>query len=47
VLNILSSSLLSKNINIKIQRIVILSVVLQELKTWPLRLKEEHRLTAL
>ena len=42
--NLLSSSLLSKNSNIKIYRTVILSVVLYECETWSLILKEERRL---
>jgi hypothetical protein len=40
----LSSSLLSINIEIKIYRTVILSVVLYGCETWSLTLKEEHRL---
>jgi F0F1-type ATP synthase delta subunit len=42
--NLLSSSLLSKNIKIKIYRTIILSVVLNWYKNWLLTLKEEHRL---
>jgi hypothetical protein len=42
--NLLSSSLLSKNINIKIYRTIILPVVLYGCKTWSLTLREEHRL---
>jgi hypothetical protein len=42
----LSSSLLSKNIKIKIYRNVILSVVLYGCETWSLTLKEERRLKA-
>jgi hypothetical protein len=45
--NLLSSSLLSKIINIKIQTIVILSVVLYGCETWSLTLREEHRLWCL
>jgi hypothetical protein len=44
VQNILSSSLLSKNIKIKIYRAVILTVVLYGCKTWSLIMTEEHRL---
>jgi hypothetical protein len=39
-----SSSLLSKNIKIKIYRAVILPVVLYGYEAWYLTLKEEHRL---
>ena len=42
--NVLSSSLLSKNINIKIYRTKILPVVLYECETWSLTLREERRL---
>ena len=42
--NILSSSLLSKNIKIKIYRTVILPVVLYGCETWLLILREERRL---
>ena len=42
--NILSSSLLSKNLKIKIHRIIILPVVLYGYETWSLTLREEHRL---
>jgi len=42
--NLLSSSLLSKNINIKIHKNIILSVVLYGCETWLLTLKEECRL---
>ena len=38
------SSLLSKNLNIKIYRTIILPVVLYECDTWSLTLREEHRL---
>ena len=44
VQNILSSSLLSKNIKIKIRRTVILPVVLYGCETWSLTLREERRL---
>ena len=45
VQNLLSSSLLSKNIKIKIHKTKILSVVLFRCETWLLRLRKEHRLT--
>ena len=45
MLNILSSSLLSKNINTGIHRTVILLVVLNGCETWPLTFREERRLT--
>jgi hypothetical protein len=41
-----SSRLLSKNINIKIYRTIILLVVLYGCETWSLTLREEHRLRA-
>ena len=41
--NLLSSGLLSKNVNIKIYRTIILPVVLYWCGTWSLTLKEEHR----
>ena len=44
VQNILSSSLLSKNLTIKIYRTIILHVVLYGCETWSLTLREEHRL---
>ena len=40
----MSSSLLSKNIKIKIYRTVILPVVLNGCETWSLILREKHRL---
>ena len=40
----LSSSLLSKNLNIKVYRTIILSVVLYGCETWSLTLREERRL---
>jgi len=40
----LSSSLLSKNLNIKIYRNIILPVVLYGCETWSLILREERRL---
>ena len=42
--NILSSSLLSKNIKIKIYRTIILRVVLYGCETWSLTLREECRM---
>jgi hypothetical protein len=44
VQSILSSRLLSKNINLKIYRTIILSVVLYACETWSLTLREERRL---
>jgi len=44
VQNILSSSLISKDIKIKIHRTVILHVVLYGCETWSLTLREERRL---
>jgi hypothetical protein len=44
VQNLLYSSSLTKNINIKIHRTIILPVVLYGCETWSLALKEEHRL---
>ena len=44
VQNLLSSSLLSKNLKIKIYRTRILPVVLYGCETWSLTLREEHRL---
>ena len=42
--NLLSSRLLSKNLNIKIYRTIILPVVLYGCETWSLTLREERRL---
>ena len=42
--NLLSSSLLSKNLKIKKYRTIILPVVLYGCETWSLTLSEEHRL---
>ena len=42
--NLLSSSLLSKNIKIKIYRITILPLVFYRCETWSFTLREEHRL---
>ena len=44
VQNILSSSLLSKNLNMKIYRTIILSAALYGCETWYLTLKEGRRL---
>ena len=44
VQNLLSSSLLSKNLKIKIHRTIILPVVLYGCETWSLTLREERRL---
>ena len=45
--NLLSSSLLSKNLNIKIYRTIIFPVVLYGCETWLLTLREERRLRVL
>ena len=42
--NLLSSSVLSKNLKIKIYRTIILPVVLVGCETWSLMLTEERRL---
>ena len=44
VQNLLSSSLLSKNLKIKIYRTIILPIVLYGCETWSLTLREEQRL---
>ncbi len=44
VQNLLSSSLVPKNLKIKIYRTIILPVVLCGCETWSLTLREEHRL---
>jgi len=44
VQNLLRSSLLSKNLEIKIYRTIIFLVVLYECETWSLTLREERRL---
>jgi len=44
VQNLLSSSLLSKNLKNKIHRTIILSLVLYGCETWSLTLREERRL---
>jgi hypothetical protein len=45
VQNLLSSRLLSKNLNIKIYRTIILPVVLYGCETWSLALREKRRLS--
>ena len=42
--NLLSSSLLSKNLKIKIYRTIVLPVVLYGCETWSLTMREERRL---
>jgi hypothetical protein len=42
--NLLPSRLLSKNVNIRIYRTIILTVVLYDCEIWSLTLREEHRL---
>ena len=44
VQNLLSSSLPTKNLNIKTYRTIILPVVLYGCETWSLKLREERRL---
>jgi len=44
VQNLLSSSLLSRNLKIKIYRTIILPVVLYECEAWSLTLQEERKL---
>jgi hypothetical protein len=44
VQSLLSSRLLSRNLNVKIYRTIILPVVLYGCETWSLILREEHRL---
>jgi hypothetical protein len=44
--NLLSSSLLSKNVKIRIYKTVILAVVLHVCETWSLILSEQHTLMA-
>jgi hypothetical protein len=46
VQNFLSSRLLSRNVKIRIYETIILPVVLYGCKTWPLTLREVHRLWA-
>ena len=43
--NLLSSSLLTKHLKIKIQRTIILPVVLYGCETWSFTPREEHRLS--
>ena len=45
--NVLSSSLLSKKLKIKIYRTIIFPVVLYGCETWSLTLREERRLRVL
>ena len=45
VQNVLSFSLLSKNLNIKSSRIIILPVVLYGFEVWSVKLREGHRLS--
>jgi hypothetical protein len=42
--SLLSSRLLSRNVKVKIYKIIILPVVLYGCETWSLTLREEHRL---
>jgi hypothetical protein len=44
VQNLLSSHLLSENLKIRIYKTIIVPVVLYGCETWPLTLREEHRL---
>jgi hypothetical protein len=44
VQNLLSSRLLSKNVKVRIYNNIILSVVLYGCETWPLTVREEHKL---
>jgi hypothetical protein len=44
VQNLLSSRLLSKNLKIRIYKTIILPVALYGCETWPMTLREEHRL---
>jgi hypothetical protein len=44
VQNLLSFSLLSRNVKIKIYKTIILPVVLYGCETWSLTLREEHKL---
>jgi hypothetical protein len=46
VQNLLSSSVLSKNVTIKVHRTIILPVVLYGCETWSLTVREEYRLRA-
>jgi hypothetical protein len=42
--NILSSRLLSKNVKVRIYKIIIMPVVLYGCETWSLALREKHKL---
>jgi hypothetical protein len=44
IINTLSSRLLSKNLKSKIYKTIILPVVMYGCESWPLTLREEHRL---
>jgi hypothetical protein len=44
VQNLLSSHLLSKNVKVRIYKTIILPVVLYGCETWPLTVREEHKL---
>jgi hypothetical protein len=44
VSDLLSSRLLSKNVNVRLYKVIILHVVLYGCETWSLRLREGHRL---
>jgi hypothetical protein len=44
VQNLLSSRLLSKNVKVRIYKNIILLVVLYGCETWPLTVREEHKL---
>jgi hypothetical protein len=44
VQNLLSSRLLSKNVKVRIYKTIILPVVLDGCETWPLTVREEHKL---
>jgi hypothetical protein len=47
VQNLLSSRLLSKNVNLRIYKTIILPVVLYRYETWSLAVREEHKLRVL
>jgi hypothetical protein len=44
VQNLLSSRLLSKNVNVRIYKTIIFPVVLYGCETWSLTVREEHKL---
>jgi hypothetical protein len=46
VQNLLSSRLLSKNVKVRIYKIIILPVVLHGCETWSITEREEHKLRA-